>query len=282
MTDGAIVAIAGDLHVNSTTALCPPAINLDDGGTYRASKIQRWLWRHWLDYWEQIQQAKQMTGYPVVVVFNGELADDLNHRSTQLITKNTDDMLRLAVAALGPALAVADHIIVTRGTEAHAGASATLDEIVARDIGAIPDTTDGIEHHARWLWRGMIAGVRFHVAHHPGMGHARAWTRGGDANRIAAQILYRYVEQRTEYPDLAIFGHTHKPVDSYDNHPVRAIVFPSWQLTNAYGHRLGGDWLPVGAGYVVCNDGRYEVHKWFKNYPIEKWKTTTLDLATTN
>ena len=281
MTNGAIVAIAGDLHTNSTTALCPPAINLDDGGTYRASKIQKWIWKHWRAFWGQIAEAKKRTGYPVLAIFNGELADDLNHRSTQLITKNTDDQLRIAVAAMSPALDVADHIIVTRGTEAHSGASATIDEIIARDIGAIPDT-DGVDHHARWLWRGSVAGVNFHVAHHPGMGHARAWTRGGDANRIAAQVFYRYGERRMLPPDLAIFGHTHKPVDSYDNHPVRAIVLPSWQLTNAYGHRLGGDWLPIGAAYVVCEKGQYEVHKCYNNYPIAKWKATRLDLQTTS
>ena len=277
---GAIVAIAGDLHVNSTTALCPPAINLDDGGTFRASKIQKWIWKQWLAFWEQVAEAKRRTGYPVLAVLNGELADDLNHRSTQLITKNTDDQIRLAVMALYPALEVADHIIVTRGTEAHSGSSATLDEIIARDIGAIPDTHDGIDHHARWLWRGEIDGVRLHVAHHPGMGHARAWTRGGDANRIAAQLFYRYGERRLAWPDLAVFGHTHKPVDSYDNHPVRAVVLPSWQLTNAFGHRLGGDWLPIGASYVVVNGGQYEVHKCYKNYPIQKWKATKLDLQT--
>ena len=274
---GAIVAIAGDMHVNSTTALCPPAFNMDDGGTYRASKVQRFIWKHWLYYWQRVAEEKERTGLPGIVIFNGEMADDLNHRSTQLITKNTSDQIRLAVMALSPALNVADHIICTRGTEAHSGASACVDEIIAEDIGAIPDEND---NHARWLFRSVIAGVTLHVAHHPGMGHARPWTRGGDANRIAAQLTFRYVEQDMPPPDLAVFGHVHKPVDSFDNFKTRVIVQPSWQLTNAFGHRLGGDWLPIGASYSIFKDGYYEVKKFYKRPQIAKWNATKFSLMT--
>ena len=277
MTVGAIVAIAGDMHVNGMTALCPPAFNLDDGGTYRASKIQRFIWKHWLFYWQQVADEKERTGLPVIVILNGELADDLNHRSTQLITKNTADQIRLAVTALAPALDIADHILCTRGTEAHSGASACIDEIIAADIGAIPDDNG---NHARWLLRTEIAGVRLHVAHHPGMGHARPWTRGGDANRIAASMIFRYVEQDMPPPDLAVFGHVHKPVDSGDNFSTRVIVQPSWQLSNAFGHRLGGDWLQLGASYFIIRDGNYEVRKCYTRPPVAKWAATKFSLMT--
>jgi len=276
---GAIVAVAGDFHINSTTALCPPYFDLDDGGSYRASKQQRWIYKQFCAYWDSVKAAKAIHGYPVVAILNGELADDLNHRSTQLITKNPDDMLRLSVATLAPMLAVADHIICLRGTEAHAGVSSHIDEAIARDIGAIPDEDD---HHARWLFRGEIAGVTFHICHHPAMGHARAWTRGGDANRKAAQVIFEYVEMGVQPPDLAVFGHTHKPVDSGDNFSTRVIVLPSWQLSNAFGHKLGGGWLPIGAAYFVCKDGEYEGHKRFTRWPIKSWKATKLDLVTTN
>ena len=275
---GAIVAIAGDMHINGTTALCPPAFRLDDGGTWNQSKVQRFIWKHWLFYWEQVAAEKERTGLPVIAVFNGEMADDLNHRSTQLVTRNTSDQIRLSVAALSPALDVADHILCTRGTEAHSGASACIDEIIANDIGAIPDEN---ENYARWILRMDVAGVSFHIAHHPAMGHARPWTRGGDANRKAASLMFEYVEVGVPAPDLAIFGHNHKPVDSFDNFDTRVIVLPSWQLTNAFGHKLGGGWLPIGAGYVICESGKKpEVIKCFKKPPVKQWKRMKFSLMT--
>jgi len=42
--DTVIVAVVADTHPNSTVGLCPPEVELDDGGTYHASKAQRWLW----------------------------------------------------------------------------------------------------------------------------------------------------------------------------------------------------------------------------------------------
>ena len=275
-----IVAVAGDLHVNSTVALCPPKFNLDDGGTYVASKQQRFIWNHWIDYWNHIRELKQQGNYYIYAVLNGDIADDLNHKSTQLITKNEADIISLTVIALNPVLEVADSIIVIRGTEAHVRPSASIEEIIANEIGAVRDSDT--DQAARWLYRDVINGVKLHVTHHPGMGHMREWTRGGDANRLAAQIFMRYASMRVDYPDLAIFGHNHKPVDSYDNHPTRAVVLPSWQLTNAFGYRLGGGWLPVGGAYITIDDSGYEVHKHYKQWPIASWKQTTTNLHMTN
>lgn len=271
-----IVAIVGDLHVNSTVALCPPSFQLDDGGKYVASKQQRWIWNHWVDYWKSIKQYKET--HHIYVVLNGELADDLTHRTTQLITKNDADIVDIAVQALAPCIDVADSIFVTRGSEAHSGASGAIDEIIANEIGAV-ETDFG---YSQQLFRATINGVTLHIAHHPGMGHMRMWTRGGDANRLAAQIFMRYAEMRLTPPDLAIFGHNHKPVDSFDNFPTRAIILPSWQLTNAFGHRIGGGWLPVGGAYVILDGDGYTVKKMFKNWPIASWNTTKLNLHMTS
>lgn len=82
----AIIAF-GDTHINSTVALCTPKVQLDDGGTYHASRGQRWLWDMWLEY---IAWAKDMTdGYKRAVLINGDLAElDTKRRSNQIITAN--------------------------------------------------------------------------------------------------------------------------------------------------------------------------------------------------
>jgi len=278
-----LVVIVGDLHINSTVALCPPRFTLDDGGSYVASQQQQFIWRHWIKFWDEIADVKRAhKNVDTYVIINGELADDLNHRSTQLITKNPADQLRLALAALKPLLGVVDRIFVTRGTEAHSGPSGSIDELIAADIGAIQDAYG---NYAWWNFIGELGGVLFDVAHHPGHGHARPWTRGADANRLAADIIYRYVEHpdRLRIPDLIIRSHTHKKSDSYDNHPARAIMIPSWQLTNAFGHRLGGGWLPIGGIYTLCDSGSYgEIQKRYLQWPIKREIWTEKNLRTVN
>ena len=133
-----IVAVVSDLHSNSTIGLCPYSFNLDDGGTYKASKAQRWLWRNWQDYWKRIANLSQDTGLPVVAVVNGDITDGDHHGSPQLITRNDADQLRLGIAVLEPVLNTARRVFVVRGTEAHVGKSASLEEMIAQDIGAEP------------------------------------------------------------------------------------------------------------------------------------------------
>ena len=72
-----VVALVSDLHCNSTTALCPPVVNLDDRGQYHAGPIQRAIWRHWLAYWKAVKVAR--SGKRLVIVLNGELADNNYH-----------------------------------------------------------------------------------------------------------------------------------------------------------------------------------------------------------
>lgn len=267
-----IVAIASDLHCNSTLALCPPSFNLDDGGTYRASPQQKFLWRKWSEYCATV--AERRTGHRLAVILNGELADNNYHPTTQLVTRNPADMMRLSAAVLKPLLATiqdGDLILVTRGTEAHSGPSASLDEAIAQDIGATGPSPDIASH---WRLRATLDGVRFDVAHHPPGGGGRLpWTRGTFANRLAAMTIFDSAEAGGRAPHLLIRGHVHRPDDSYDRYATRALVLPSWQLTTSYGHRIGGDPLPIGGLIVTCDAGRYTVEKHYHNWIDDGFKT---------
>ena len=267
-----ILLLVGDLHVNSTVGLCPPVVHLDDGGRYKFSPYQRFIWAHWLTLMDEVAQVRKELGYRVMSVINGELADNNYHATTQLITRNPADQVKMAVRTLQPLLEVTDDVVVLRGTEAHSGPSAAFDEEVAQELNAI-QTPD--ENYSWFHWMADLGGWSIDVAHHPGHGHSRPWTRGGDANRLAADIMYRYAEQGMKPPDLVVRGHVHKPVDSYDNHPTRAVVLPSWQLNTSFGHRIGGGWLPIGGGYVILHGDRsWELVKRFARWPVKRnvWK----------
>lgn len=267
-----LIACVSDLHVNSTVALCKPRVPLDDGGEYVSSKAQRWIWTMWLNYWAWVKKQQKRAKCPLIVWIGGECADDLNHKSTQLISRNPADQKRHAIDCLMPMLDLnPEQIIIMRGSEAHSGPSACLDEFVADDIGASGDKSTGT---ASWYhWIGEIGGVTIDGAHHAGHGHGRPWTKGGDANRLAADIIYRYVDMGLMPPDLVLRGHNHKAVDSFDNHSTRAIVLPSWQLTNAYGHRLGGgfskSYLDIGGALISIDGGEYEVRKRYYKWPVK-------------
>ena len=259
-----LVAIAGDLHINATTALCVPRFMLDDGGEYVASKPQRWIWRKWLEFWQEIGERRDSTGARLVVILNGETADNNKHSDVQLVTRNPADMVRLAAVCLEPVtnlLRDGDALFVLRGTEAHTGDASHLDEIVAQDLGAKAERPDG---PASWAQlRAEFGGVRFDVAHHPpGGGGRRPWTRSSFAATLAAMAFFEAAERGVKAPHLLVRGHVHRPGDSYDAYPVRALILPSWKLQDAYAYRIGGGVLPIGGAFVEC-DGRggYQVHK---------------------
>lgn len=265
-----LLALTGDIHTNSTVAVCAPRVELDDGGVYVQNKQQKWLWARWLEFWKTAEELKRKHECELVTLLNGELADDNYHSSTQLISKHKGDQARAALAVMEPVQQVSDRIFATRGSEAHSGLNASMDESLARAIGAEPDENG---HHARWYFRGIIEGLRIDASHHPGTGHARPWTKGADANRLAQMVMSRYVERELSVPHLAIRGHNHKPSDSFDNHKTRAIILPSWQLSTSFGYRLGGDWLPIGGMLALIDNGQvvYEkklIHHW----PLADWE----------
>lgn len=267
----ALVALVGDLHCNSTVALCPPSINLDDGGTYRYSKQQRWIWARWLAFWQTVAERRE--GRRLVVILNGELADDNRHATTQLVSRNPADYTRLSLACLEPVmklLQVDDRLYVLRGTEAHSGASGSIDEMIARDLGAVGPDDNTASH---FNLRINVDGVRLDVAHHPPGGGGRLpWTRGNFANRLAGMAVFDAAERGDKAPHLYVRGHVHRPEDSYDRFATRALVLPSWQLQTAYGHRIGGAPLPIGGAIVTCDNGRHDVEKHYWHWPIEGYE----------
>ena len=251
-----ILTVVGDMHSVSTTGLCPPRIELDDGGDYRANKFQRWLWDQWRAYWEDMGELKERLGLPLITVFNGDAMDGDHHGTAQIFSNNPVTMLRTAADVIMPALDVSDCWYVIRGTESHTGKSAWLEEKLAEDIGAIRPSSNA------WSWWHLdieVGGVLFNIQHHPESGDMRPWTRGGGANRIAAIVTYDYASSGDRIPDVAIRNHRHKWGDSGTNHPVRAFQIPAWQGPTAFVHRIGaGGGLPLFGGiYFICDGGSY-------------------------
>lgn len=263
MPKTAIIAV-GDLHVNSTVALCPPSVNLDDGGTYRSSKKQRALWEAWLDFWGEMGRLDVDRR---IVVLNGDLGElDTKRRSYQIVTPNKATILNMAIDTLLPALDVADGVIVLRGTLAHIGKSAWLEEAIANDID---NTIHDNGTASFWHFRGEFDGVRFDIAHHASMGRL-PWTEKNAGNKVAAVIEARYHEMKAPLPHLALRSHNHRRSDSGRNYQTRAVCMPCWSSHTEFAHRIGQEnsIAEIGGDVFICDDGAY---KWidyrYKPFP---------------
>lgn len=262
---GVVVAVVNDLHCGSTVAVCPPRVELDDGGAYEASKAQRWLWQCWHQYWDQVASVCEGLGYPLYVISNGDLFDGDHHNTPQIVSRNPTDWFTIANACMEYPLALGpERLFFVRGTEAHVGKSASLEEGFAKRLRSdgIPVEGDPDTGTASW-WhlRMQVEDVRLDVAHHGRTG-MRAHTEGNAANLYAHDILLHHIKEGDTPPHLALRAHYHRFNDSYDHCPVRVITVGAWQLATAFGYRVATDSMAhIGGLIVVIEDGEYEPKK---------------------
>ncbi len=245
LTNRTAVIVVSDLHVNSTVAICPPVVNLDDGGTYHASKTQRWLWSCWGDFWARVN--KEADGYRKVLVINGDLGElDAKDRSAQVITVNKSTILQMVRDVLVPA--EWDVLYIVRGTRAHEGKSAWLAESIAADMDkCIPQDT-GI--HSWWQIRADVHGTKFDIAHHASMG-TTPWTRVNSAVKLASKSLWDYaVDRGAKPPDIIVRAHNHIFAEASVNN-TRAYFTPAWCMTTEYGYRIGQENTLANVGGLV-------------------------------
>ena len=271
--DTCLTVVVSDTHINSTVGLLAPRVNLDDGGQYKSSKSQKWINNNFLSFCKDVEVEKRRLGAPTVVIFNGDIADDNTHKTTQIITHNKADILRMTVDTLMPLVELADHIIVTRGTEAHVGPSASMDEMFAEDISA-SKSAENI--YSWWEFRGKLGGVTFDVAHHPGTFSGMPHAAHGPAGRVASIVEHDYAISGKRPPDIAIRSHNHIFSDSGLTYETRAFITLPWQLTTSYGHRKGfsGRVMPIGGMYFICDNGEYNVHvRKFSPRKTKYWST---------
>jgi len=229
-----IIAIS-DTHINSTISICPPVVNLDDGGTYHPSRGQRWLNECFADF---AAQVGKLPGRKVLMICGdmGEL--DVKRRSNQLITTNKVTIQGIVIDTLAPLVDAVDAVITIRGTMAHTGKSQWLEESIARqyDHGIHDKSCDnGSWYH----FRGEIGGVKVDAAHHTSMSGI-PWNAPNATSRIASRIIWAYAyEYRQPLPNLVLRAHNHHYADSGGNFEFKVICLPCWTLTTEFGYRIG-------------------------------------------
>lgn len=263
-----VLVVEQDFHGGSNIAIChPDGIELDDGGYYTPSRAQTWLWdrREMLlrDVRRIIDREKPDR---VVYALNGDMVDGNHHGTPQIVSPLESMHVRIAhkVITRGMELVQPCEVHMTRGTQAHVGKAATLEEGLARVLREEgypmvedPDTGQVTSYHRRYMLGGLLIDQR----HHGRMGQ-RAHTRGPYMRWYAQDIELEHRLDGERPPDLALRAHNHTYGDSFRDHRwiTRVVAGPCWQLATEYSHRRAYESLPsIGLYVVVIRDGRDEV-----------------------
>jgi len=241
---------------------------LDGGDEYQPSKIQRALWDSWLDFWETMAKlAKAKRAKSANIVFGGDMVDKNVHKAGATWTRNPKDLKEAASqvaevpfrAFKKHAPKIATFVFVVRGTEAHVGRDAHIEEWLAEDIGAVR-STEGTNTASWWVLDiENSGGLWLNFQHHPEAASLRENTVGNAARTCANEIFLSYTRYGEKPPDIAIRHHLHRFQDSGRNLPVHCLFNWGWQHKTTYVQRRGGGTkiTPVGGLWLLCEDGNY-------------------------
>jgi hypothetical protein len=262
-----VLVCLSDIHAGSSVAICPPeGIDHDDGGRYLPSRAQTWIWDHYIS---AIAEAKRIArGAPVTIAVNGDCVDGFHHPSSNAQYVSPLESVHVRIAhrvlthafdALKPAA-----IHATRGTGAHVGKAATLENGLFRVLRSDghpiiddPDTEQVTSYHRRYEIDGLLIDQR----HHGRMGQ-RAHTRGPYLRWYAQDIEMEHRLDGERPPDIALRSHYHVYGDSGRDYRwrTRVVALPAMQLATEFVHRIASERLAsIGIVVIVIRDGREDV-----------------------
>jgi len=268
--------VVSDLHAGSKLGLCPPdGWQLDEGGYYKPSKVQKKLWSWWEEFWgEWVPMV--MHGEPFVVILNGDARDGSHHGTSSTITNSDEDQNALVEKILTPIVELCEgRFYYVRGTEAHAGESGQHEESIARSLGAIPNE---IGQHARfelYLRCGQKKGEGLvHYTHHVGTTSSSAY----ESTAVYKELVEAFVEAGRwgdETPQVVVRSHRHRGfeirIPTQHGYGISTVT-PGWQLKTPFVHKLGMKQARPQMGGCVVRQGDEELHTRSRVWSIERPK----------
>lgn len=272
------IIVISDTHCGCQLGLCPPKVQLDNGGFYYHSKLQKKVWDMWQHFWK-VWTPMVTKGEPYIIIHNGDAIDGVHHGSVTQISHNITDQIQIARDVLKPVIenkkCVGYYHI--RGTEAHVGKSGMSEEGLAKSLGAIPDENG---NYARWeLWMKLNKNL-IHFSHHIGTTQS--------ANYESTAPYKEYIESLTDAarwhnqpPDVIVRSHRHRAIET--RIPTAggygiSVVTPSWQLKTPFTHRisLGRVSMPQIGGIIIRHGDEDAIFTRSKVWSIERTPTVVI------
>lgn len=265
--------VVSDLHAGCQLALCPPGgIRLDNGGTYKPTRIQQKLHAWWREFWDEWVPVATK-GEPYGVIVNGDALDGRHHNATSQISQSLSDQSNVAYELLAPVVERAAAYWHLRGTEAHVGPSGEMEEMLAERLGARQNADGQRAWFELWL---QVGNHLAHIMHHIG-------TTGSAAYETTA-LCKEYAESCAEAarwsrpaPDVIVRSHRHRSakVEVPTNRGYGIChVTPGWQLKTPFVYKIpGGRVTTPQVGGILLREGDEELftRSWVRE--IERPKT---------
>ena len=267
-----IAAVVTDSHIGSTLGLRPQYTTCDDGDVSKATPAQTWMLSRWQDYWAEVEERRKATDALLYLQFYGDLFEGIHHRVTQLWSTNDADWYKAADELFAPIMEQVDQAFFVRGTEAHSGPSATLDEKWANQWDNV--VHNPVTDAATWWYLDVeLEGVRIEGAHHGPIGRMDH-TKGNPLNKVASQIMGQAFKAGRKPPMLYFQGHNHVYAENDPGMPVRVVALPAWQLIPGYLSK-SSPWTQladIGGAIVTCQGGEYDYDvRIYKPTPRRPW-----------
>lgn len=262
MNKRTVLAFPADTHSGSTVGLMSPdAWNLDEGGTYHPSPLQRLIWQQWEECWERVRQLRKRSR--LIVSMMGDAVDGTHHQTTELITHRKEEQERIHIDCMDWALKRTkfrndDVLQYITGTPSHVGNSS--EERIARDLEARPASESKFVHKR---FQFSVNGVVFDLAHKCFSVGRRAWTDNNVLNAMLKSFYFRTLDTKQSLPRYKIGAHWHTFLKGiYDGRQgtIEGFVCPGFQWLTTFSSMVTNNepMIPsVGMLIVVVEeDGR--------------------------
>ena len=234
------LVIVSDLHCGCQLGLCPAeGIVLDEAGGYEPSPLQKIVWACWREFWD-VWVPEATRGEPFAVLVNGDSLDGRHHGSVTQISQNLAVQSNIAKAVLKPIKDLCDgRLYMTRGTEAHVGASAEAEEQLAVDLKAVPDEYGRRSRYELW---GVVGKGLVHASHHIGITGSSHY----ESSAVMKELSELYAEAgrwRNRPPDVVVRSHRHRHLEvRVPTSLGYGISFTTagWQLKTPFVYKIPG------------------------------------------
>jgi len=283
MSKRTLIAISADKHSGSSLGLINGTFELQDGGSYTPSPLQKIIWKQYEECLDFIKLERKNSR--LIWIENGDPCEGIHHQSTQLVSARVDEHEQIASDILDYSfqkvgMTKGDLAYMTAGTDEHGGNGSQSENRLAEDFNYfIPQYSKESKKPNRYTWDRLllkINGVLLDIAHHGGSVGKRAWTSENGMRNLIKSFYLQSLEDKTELPRYWVRSHLHQYVYSgiYSGKhgSIEGFVTPSFQFKTGYAYKFAGHQLSdIGMLIIgIEEDG----HCWHKcimaNYQQDK------------
>jgi hypothetical protein len=229
------------------------------------------MWECWETFWHD-WVTHIVRGQPFAVVMNGDVIEGVHHGAVSQWTQNVSLQAECATAILAPIVERVgpEHFFLVRGTEAHAGSSASAEESMGRELG-LPKRLEG--QRSLWELKLKLGEYVVHFMHHIGTSGSTSYESTAPMAEYASAMT-EAARWRARPPDALVRSHRHRSIkitipaevgDDSRRADAFVVITPGWQGKTPLAWRIAGarqSKPQIGGVAIIAGDEElYSRHK---------------------